>query len=202
MPSTRMIRLAVAALVVLASIAAGFALVDASVLRGETAVNSSVGTAQVDEATASLSDPVTLFVPGDGWLDTAVAERIAADLSARGATVTHVDQLDEATETPVLVVAVTEADVSYSPVSPTATVTASFAYVQSGNATLAQSLVADDPTIVSSNEDAYVVGGDVTVTDRATGVSTWPAYQRRIGTETAEAVVEALASAPGMDQPN
>lgn len=202
MPSSRTVRLAVAALVVLAGVVATFAFVDASVLRDETAVDSTVGTAQVGDATASLSDPVTLYAPGESRLDSAVADRIAADLSTRGATVTRVDHLDEPTETPVLVVAVTDADVSYSPVSPTATVAASFAYVQSGNATLARSLVADDPTIVSSNVDAYVVAGDVTVRDRATGVATWPAYQRRIDAATAEAVVEALASAPGMDQPN
>ncbi|MFB6132239.1 MAG: hypothetical protein ABEJ44_02390 [Halanaeroarchaeum sp.] len=202
MPSSRSVRLAVALLVILAGVVATFAFVDANALRGETAVNSWIGTARVSDATASLSDPVTIYVPGNGWLETAVADRIEEDLSARGADVERADTLDGPTETPVLVVAVAEREVSYLPISPGATVSTSFAYVQSGNSTLARSMVQDESPTVSGNVDAYVVGGDVTVSDRARGLATWPAYQRRVATATAEAILEALEDAPGMDQPN
>jgi hypothetical protein len=97
---------------------------------------------------------------------------------------------------------VTEADVSYSPVSPSASVETSFAYVQSGNASLARGLAAGESLVVHGSADAYVAYGDVTVRDRARGVATWPAYQRRVATVTADAVLESLAGAAAMDQPN
>lgn len=194
--------IAVLAVVVLATVGAGFAFVDASALQGETATDSTVSTAQLNRSTASLADPVTLFVSGDGWLETAVGDRIAANLEDRGATVTRVDSLDGPTAGPVLVVTVADADVSYNPVAPSATVEASFAYVQSGNVTLATGLVRDEPLVVSTVTDAYVAHGDVTVRDRTRGVATWPAYQRRVTTATADGVVRALEGATGMDQPS
>ncbi|UWG48802.1 Uncharacterized protein HSRCO_2538 [Halanaeroarchaeum sp. HSR-CO] len=179
----------------------GFGFVDASILESETTIDSSVGTSQVNNARASLDGPVTLYVAGDGWLEAGMADRIADDLAQRGATVTRVESLEKDSEGPILAILVTESSISYSPLSPSSTVETSFAYVHSGNATLASAIV-DDAPIVIDNRDAYVVDGDVTVADRSSGLATWPAYQRRVATANARAVTDALASAPGMDQPN
>jgi len=191
-----------AAAVVLALVVLGFAFVDASVLQGETATDASVGTARANDAAASLADPVTLVVADEGWLESRIGDRLERDLEERGATVTRVSSLEAPIDDPVLVVRVTDATVSYSPVSPSATVQASFAYVQSGNVTLAQSLVDDGPMVISSNRDAYVAGGDVTVRDRTAGIATWPAYQRRVADAVSTAMVDQLAGAPGMDRPD
>lgn len=179
----------------------GFAFVDASALQSETSIDSSVGTSRVNDASASLDGPVTVYVASDGWLEQRMTDRIVDELDDRGATVTRVESLDEAGEDPILAVRVTDSAVSYSPFSPSATVATSFAYVHSGNATLVRSVIEGD-SIVLSNRDAYVVSGDVTVRDESRGVATWPAYKRTVSTATAEAVLKALSDAPGMDQPD
>ncbi|MFB6070235.1 MAG: hypothetical protein ABEJ76_04365 [Halanaeroarchaeum sp.] len=199
MPSSR--RVAVASTLLVALLVLGFAVVDASALRGETAVDSSVGTARVNDASASLGDPIVLVVEGDGWLEAAVADGIEKRLRERGATVSRRSAVDGPTASALLLVRVTDAAVAYDPVTPAATLSASFAYVQSGNASLATRMVGGGPTVIRSQSDAYVVGGDLTIRDRATGVSTWPAYQRRIAGHTAAAVVDGLCGAPGMDRP-
>ena len=203
MVSTRAVRLLAVTLVVLAvGIGAAFAFLDASALQGETSTESTVGTSQLGNATASLDGPVTLAVGGDGWIEQSVGDRVETELIDRGATVTRVDTPNETPDEPVLVIEIAEKQVEYSPFTPSATVEARFAYVQSGNATLATSIVRGDPMVVSSNRDVYVVGGRVTVQDRASGVATWPAYQRRVATATGAAVIRALSDAPGMDRPN
>ena len=203
MVATRTVRLLAAALLVLA-LGTGLALafVDASALQGETTTNSATGTSQLGNATATLDGPVTLSVGGEGWLEQAVADRVEAKLIDRGATVTRVDTPNDTLTEPVLVIGIAENTVEYSPFTPSATVETRFAYVQSGNVTLATSIVRGDPMVVSSNRDVYVVGGSVTVVDRASGVTTWPAYQRRVATGTGDAVIRALSDAPGMDRPN
>lgn len=203
MASTRAVRLLAATLVVLA-LATGlaFAFVDASALQGQTAFDSTTGTSQLDNATATLEGPLTLAVDGDGWPEQAVGDRVETELRDRGATVTRVDALDDPLDEPVLVIDISAKQVDYSPFTPSATVEARYAYVQSGNATLATSMVRGDPMVVRSNRDVYVVSGSVTAQDRATGVATWPAYQRRVATATGDAVVRSLSEAPGMDRPN
>lgn len=190
-----------AASVLIVTIALGFGFVDASVLDSETAVDSSVGTSQIDNASASLDGPVTLYVAGDGWLEARMTDRLAEELADRGATVNRVESLEGDSEDPILAVVVAESSVTYSPIAPTSTVKTDLAYVHSGNATLASSMTEGEPAVVG-NRDAYVVGGEVTVSDRSRGLATWPAYQRRVATASADAVIDALTSAPGMDQPN
>ncbi|MFW5903216.1 MAG: hypothetical protein ACOCS7_00605 [Halolamina sp.] len=203
MVATRTARLLAATLVVLAvGTGVAFAVVDASVLQGETATDSTTGTSQVSNATATLQGPVTLAVEGDGWLEQAVGNRVEAELIDRGATVTRVDTPTDSGGAPVLAIGVAEKRVGYTPFTPSATVETRFAYVTSGNGTLATSIVRGDPMVVHSNRDVYVVGGTVSVQDRARGVSTWPAYQRRVATATGDAVIRALSDAPGMDRPN
>lgn len=200
---TRSARLLAVIFVVLAiGIGVGFAFVDASALQGETTTDSATGTSQLGNATASLDGPVTLAVGGDGWIEQSVGDRVETELIDRGATVTRVDTPNDTLDDPILVVGITEEQVGYTPFTPSATVDARFAYVQSGNATLATSIVRGDPLVVSSNRDVYVVGGSVTVHDRASGVTTWPAYQRRVATATGNAVIRALSEAPGMNHPN
>lgn len=199
MPSRRIVG-AAAALVALLVVTAGIVgFVDATLLTGQTNTNASTGTARANDATASLSDPVALYVAGDGWLERAIADDLERALHARGATVTRVDALDSATDRPLLAVAVTDARVRYRPLSPSADVTATFAYVQSGNATLADDLLHDEVLVIRSNADAYVVGGDLGLVDRTSGFATWPAYQRRVANATASTLVDQLAGVPGMD---
>lgn len=201
MPSRRT-AVGAAAVLLVALLVLGFAVVDASALQGETATHASVGTARANDSTATMGDPVTLVVADDGWLESRLGDRIERGLVERGATVTRVSSLASPIDEPVLVVRVTDASVSYSPVSPSASVDASFAYVQSGNVTLAQSLVGGSPMVIQSATDAYVVSGDVTMTDRATGLSTWPAYQRRVADAVGSEMVNQLARAPSMDRPD
>lgn len=188
--------LAALALVVTAGVVA---FADAGALSGRTATEASTGTARANDATASLRDPVVLHVSGDGWLERAVGDRVEARLADRGAEVTRVDSLDGPVDSAVLVIAVTDARVEYDPFSPSSRVSAEFAYVASGNVTLAQDMLAADPIVISSSVDSYVVGGDVTVEDETSGLATWPAYQRRIADLVADPIVENLGDAPGME---
>ncbi|MGM0397680.1 MAG: hypothetical protein ACQEQY_01680 [Halobacteriota archaeon] len=201
MHADRRSRYALLVVIIVGATVVGFGFVDAGILESEAAIDSSVGTSRTNDASAALDGPVTLYVAGDGWLEARMADRIADDLAQHGATVTRVQSLDEDSEDPILAILVTESSVSYSPISPSSTIEASFAYVHSGNATLASAIV-DDAPIVIDDRDAYVVDGDVTVSDRSSGLATWPAYQRRVATTNAAAVMDALTSAPGMDQPN
>lgn len=200
MSSRQSVGVAAALVLALLVVSAGVvAFVDASALSAQTQANASTGTARANDATASLSDPVVLHVRGDGWLERALADRVEARLTDRGATVTTVDTLEASVDSAVLVLTVTNASVGYSPYSPGAVVTAEFAYVASGNATLAQQMLDADPIVISSSADSYVVGGDVTVREETSGFATWPAYQRRVATAVADSMVDQLAAAPGMD---
>lgn len=200
MPSTRTtVGLAAAIVALLVLVAAGFASVDASALQGQAAVQSAVSTARANDATATLAGPIALYVEGHGWLQAALADQVEAALEAHGATVTRVDSLATPTDGPVLAVRVTDASVGYRPISPRADLSVAFAYVQSGNATLAEGMLGSDPVIIRSHHDAYVVGGDLTIADRTNGVVTWPAYRRRVSNGTAAAIVDGLAGAAGMD---
>lgn len=179
----------------------GVAFVDASALEGETATETAVGTSQADGASASLNGPVPLYVAGNGWLERAVADAVAANLTDRGATVRTVGTLEDPIANPVIAVDITESQAGYVPFSPSSTVETRFAYVQSGNTTLARAVLEGDPFVVT-NRDPYVINGEVTVRDRTIGVTTWPAHQRRVGELTGEAIVTAVVEAPGMDRPN
>lgn len=188
-------------LLVIGVLVFGFAFVDASALEGETATESAVGTSQVSSTTASLEGPVTLYVAGNGWLERTVADSIAASLTERGATVTTVSTLDDPVASPVIAVDNTESQTDYVPFSPSSTVETRFAYVQSGNTTLARTVIEGEHLVVS-NRDPYVIDGEVTVRDRTVGIATWPAHQQRVGSLTGQAIVTALEEAPGMDRPN
>lgn len=199
MPSRRSLGAAAALVVALLVVTAGFVgFADATALSGQTNTSASTGTARANDATASLSGPVALYVAGDGWLETAIADDLERTLRARGATVTRVHSLAAPTGQPLLAVRVTDADVRYRPLSPSATLAASFAYLTSGNATLADDLLHGEVLVIRSARDAYVVGGDVSLRDRTSGFATWPAYQRRVATATVTAMVDQLAAAPGM----
>jgi len=173
----------------------GFAVVDASAVDGETTIETAVATSYSDGATGSLHGPGALYVAGNDWLERAIAVTIAATFTERGATVTTVSTLEHPVTDPVLAGDVMEVQAGYVLFSASSSVEARFAYVQSGNATLARAVLGG-VFLVISNRDPSVIDGAVTVTDRTTGLKTWPAHHRRVEDLPIEGVLTAIEETP------
>ncbi|MFB6113488.1 MAG: hypothetical protein ABEJ58_05220 [Halodesulfurarchaeum sp.] len=177
--------------------------VDFRAMESETDTDASVSTYRVNHAIAPRDGPLTLIVLGDG----ADAERLATDLSNAlkdeqdgwPAVVLAEDGRDTV-DGPVLVVSITESLVRYNPVSPSARTRVDFGFVGNGDASFARRFAVGDRPVVIGSETPYVVGGSVAVTDRSRGLVSVPGYRSYLGEMIAEAVSEALTSAPGMSK--
>jgi len=166
-------------------------------LESETAVDSGVGTARANDATAPSDGPLRLVVLGDGPFAEQFESSLAEQLEPRWGTVERVDEPTPG-ETPILVVGMAETDIRYNPVSPTAEATVEFAFVGSGNGTVAAQFARGETPMVITNETPYVVQGDVTIRDRSSGVASLPGYRNLVADRLAESLAEALGNAPGM----
>jgi hypothetical protein len=150
----------------------------------------------------------SLLVLGEGSIADGLGADLAAELGSRFPTVTVIEDAtpgvtgSDASAAPangsVLVVAVRNHTTSYTPVRATGEVAADFAYVGSGNVSFATDLVTGEQLVVT-NEEPYVVRGEVTVRDRSRGLFSVPGYRNHLREALAGTLREALLSAPGMD---
>lgn len=189
--------LLVVGLVGVVIIAGAFTSLSFHVMESETASNSSVGTSQANDATAPTGVPLQVIVLGEGPVADRLADDLETSLSDRWTAITVAEE-PTSVDGPVYVVRIGEADVAYNPVTPSARVTAHFAFVGSGNGTLAAQLASGDTTPVLTNENPYVVHGDVTVVDESTGLVSIPGYRDHVARQLAGELARSLSSAPGM----
>lgn len=192
----RLAALLIAALVLLLVVV--FLAVDVSLMESQTSSNSGVGTSQANDTEAPLGGPIQLVVLGDGPVAERLEPELAAALGSRWSPVERAVEPAPDFEGPVLVVAVDESGLAYNPVTPSARVVVDFAFVGSGNDTLAEQLATPDSGVVLSNRDPYVVHGDVTIHDESRGLVSRPGYRSHVTEHLAERFVDALTSAPGM----
>ncbi len=201
-------RLLLLALLLVAVLVVGLLVPDARFSSSETETQSSVGTSQLGEATAPLDRPVSLLVLGEGPIADGIGADLAAELEPRFPSVSVIEDATPGVtgsdasaaqkNGSVLVVAVRNHTTSYTPVRATGEVAADFAYVGSRNVSFATGLVTEEQMIVT-NEEPYVVRGEVTVRDRSRGLFSVPGYRNHLREALAETLREALLSAPGMD---
>lgn len=190
--------LLVVVVLALALVVSLFAFVDFHAMESNTLADASVGTAQANKATAPVDQPLQLLVLGDGPVADRLSDHLAAELSPTFATINQTDEPIESWNGPVLVVGIVESDVRYNPVTPSAAVTAEFAFVGSGNVTLATQFARGEMPPVLSNLNPYVVQGDVVLQDESRGIVSVPAYERHVTERLATKLGDALTSAPGM----
>ncbi|MDR5656351.1 hypothetical protein RH831_04050 [Halodesulfurarchaeum sp. HSR-GB] len=191
-------RIILVAVLLLALLAALFAFADFRVLESETTADSSVGTSQLGDAAAPVERPVQLVVLGENPHASMLRGDLAADLSTRFQSIEQAPEPTVDWNGSLLVVELRERSVQYNPVAPSGRVTASFAFVGSGNVTLATGLATEESALVVTNADSYVVHGEVTVVDRSRGLVTRPAYRAHLQAALAEELATALGRARGM----
>ena len=172
-------------------------LVDFQVMQSATATDSSTGTSQLDNATVPENESLTLVVLEDGAMAEGLAPELEAALSNRFEVRTTTEPTPPWTGS-VLVITVTESSVQYNPITPAGCVSADFAFVGSGNATFATTLVTGEDPLVVTNAEPYVVHGTVSVTDRSRGIVSVPGYQSHLRSALAAELSRTLGSAPGM----
>lgn len=193
------LRRALVLLIVLVGLVLGFVLfVDVTLMGSETTTEAGTGTSQLGNATAPLEEPLTIVVLGEGPLTDGLADSLEAELGTRFSSVVTSTNASQSVEGPVLAVRVTDRAVDYNPFLPSARVTAEFAFVGTGNATFATALTTGSQLVVT-NEEPYVVHGDLTLTDRSRGFATRPGYYRHLRGTVADTLSEELLSAPGME---
>lgn len=186
-------------ILLVALVLGAFVLVDFHVMESETATDSSIGTSQLGNATAPVDEPLTIVVLGAGAVGEGLSSELEATLS------TQFGEIDTATEPTspwtgsVLVVSIAESSIQYNPITPTFQVSADVAFVGSGNATFATSLVTGDDPLVVTNAEPYVIHGTAAVTDRSRGIVSVPGYRSHLRGALAAEISRAIGSAPGMD---
>ncbi len=195
----RRYRLLGAALLLAGLLVGAFAVLDFQVLESETATDFAVGTSQLGNATAP-DGSLTLVVLEGG----AVADQLGPDLEAAlsdrfGPVTTTTAEPMPPWNGSVLVVAVSESSIQYNPIAPSGQVRADVAFVGSGNATFATSLVTGADPLVVTNAEPYVIHGTVTVTDRSRGLVSVPGYRAHLRDALVSEIARTIDSAPGMD---
>lgn len=191
-------RALLASLLFLLALVVAFAVVDFHAMESQTAADSSVGTARANNASAPVGGPIQLVVLGEGPVAEGLEPALAAKLESRWGPVDRAAEPSPDFDGPVLVVAVTESELRYNPITPSARVAVDFAFVGSGNGTLAERLVTTDSGVVLTNRDAYVAQGGVTIRDESRGIASRPGYRSHVTERLADRFVNALTSAPGM----
>lgn len=186
--------------ILLAAIMLGaFVGLDFHVMESETATESSTGTSQLDAATASVDELLTLVVLEEDALAAELAPELETALSTRFGEINTTEEPTPPWTGSVLVVTVSESSIQYNPLTPAGQVSADFAFVGSGNATFATSLVLGDDPLVVTNAEPYVIHGTVTVTDRSRGIVSVPGYRSHLRGALADELARAIGTAPGMD---
>lgn len=190
--SRRSLALAAVAVTAVAclTVVAAFAFVPFHVGASEAATDSTVGKTVAGNATSEFDGRMHLHAAGPG--SDRVADGVATRLERAGLTVERVETLNGSHDRPVLAVRVQERTVAYNPVTPSATVAWSYAYVASGNGTLASRAVRDESLTVDSGSDRYVVDGDFTMRHRARGVYSAPGYSRLVDDRVAATTTASL----------
>ncbi len=178
---TRSIRvaaaLALAALVVLAGVAFTFA--DFAAIESRTDARTTVVTGAIDGSDAAFDDTVSLYVAKEGPFADSVADALVAEFAAAGVTATRVDDLS-GLDGPVLAVAVPDYALDYTPWSSDAAASLRFAYSSVGNATALENALAGGNDVVNDGSNPYVLIGDVSTTDRSTGLMSVAGYDRHV----------------------
>lgn len=167
--------LALAALVVLAGFAFTFA--DFAAIESRTDARTTVVTSATNGSDAAFDDTVSLYVAEGGPLADTVADALVAEFAAAGVTATRVDDLSGLVG-PVLAVAVPDYALDYTPWSSGATASLRFAYSSVGNATAIEDALAGGNGVVNGESNPYVMVGDVSMTDRSTGLMSVAGYDR------------------------
>lgn len=186
------------AVLLLALLTAVFAFADVRVMESETTAEASVGTSQLGDATAPVERPVQLLVLGEEPHASALGAELAATDSMPFQTMEQVPEPTTEWNGSILVLSLRERSVQYNPVAPSGRVTVGFAFVGSGNVSLATGLATAETALVVTNADPYVVQGEVTVTDRSRGLVSRPAYRSHLQSTLSEELARALGRAPGM----
>ncbi|MFB6155594.1 MAG: hypothetical protein ABEJ22_06835 [Haloferacaceae archaeon] len=193
--------LVVSLLVVALLVVAAFAFVDFHAATTRTAVQSSTATSSVNGATLPSPGPVSLFVASDDTTSRRLGAALTEALESRGYEVTAVDSLRADYDASVLVVGVPERSLRYDPVTPSATLSVRFLFVDSGNLSnvgerafeaerFREDFLADDLGVVRlDGETRFVREGTLTVQVRQTGVVSAPAFRRTVAETAGEAVV-------------
>ncbi len=191
-------RALLASMVLLLALVFAFAVVDFRTMESRTTADSSVGTAQANNASAPVGGPIQLVVIGDGPVAERLEPALVTQLESRWGPFELAAEPASSFDGPVLVLAVRESVLRYNPVTPSARVTLDFAFVGSGNGTVARQLVSEDGGIVLTDQDPYVVQGDIMVRDESRGLVSLPGYRSHVTERLADRFEDALTSAPGM----
>ncbi|WP_254535445.1 hypothetical protein [Halomarina litorea] len=185
--------LVLAALVVFAGVAV--TSVDFAAMESQTEARSTVAASATNGSGAALDDTLSLYVAEEGPFADAVADALVAAFAAEGVTATRVDSL-AGLDGPVLAVAVPDYGFDYTPWSSEGAATVRFVYSSVGNTTAFEAHLAGENGVVGDESNPYVMLGDVSLTDRSTGLMSLPAYDRHVTAATAdETVTRFLAEA-------
>jgi len=180
----------VVAVALLVCIALAFAFVPFHVGAGQTAAHSAVGTAVAGNATSDFHGRVYLYAAGPA--SGPVADGVADRLDRADVTVERLETLNGSHDRPVLALRVNRVEVAWNPVTPSAATAVAFAYVASGNGTLADRALRNQSLALSSRGDRYVVHGVVGLRHAGTGVYSLPGYRRLVYDRTAAEVAGAI----------
>jgi hypothetical protein len=123
----------VAVLVAVIVVAGSFALGDFSAGTTRADLQSSGSTGRLGNATVPAPGPIVLHVAGEDALAGRLETELAAELGARGYSVTVADALRADYGDPVLVVGVVDRSLRYDPVAPDGRLTWRYLLVGSGN---------------------------------------------------------------------
>ncbi|HKL29564.1 MAG TPA: hypothetical protein VJ898_09895 [Natrialbaceae archaeon] len=204
---TRWLAIPVVIVIVLAG---AFAFTDFAAAEHRTNVHDKVVTTSTNEASMSVPATLHLYVVGSDPARKQVERTLTAAFGDRGVNVRTVTDLAPEYDRPVVLVAVREFHLSYSPVSPSATVSLGFEYAPNGNVTrFGQTGVGTDfdaalvderllnghrVQIVLNEENTLFRSGEINLTDATTGVISWPGYRAHVLETAGENAVASLLS--------
>ena len=195
--------------VIVIVLAGAFAFADFSAAEHRTNVHDKVVTISTNDASMSVPSTVHLYVVGSDPARKQVQRALTAAFGDRGVDVRAVTDLAPEYDQPVVLVAVREFQLSYSPVSPSATVSLGFEYAPNGNVTrFGQTSVGTDfdATLVDERllnghsvqlvlgENMLFRSGEVNLTDATTGAISWPGYRAHVLETVGENAIESLLS--------
>ena len=196
------------AIVTVVFLASVFAFTSFTAAEHRTDISTQVVTSSTNGASMTSPSTIHLSVVGADPIRGQVASALVAALDERGVDAQIVTDLAPTYDHPVLLVAVTESQLAYNPISPSATVSLHFKYAADGNvtqfgqthpgatfdATLLEKrlLNGDSISVVLDDENTLFRSGDIHVTDASTGLLSWPGYRGHVLDTAGTAVIESL----------